>query len=385
MKVLYILHSIIQGGATISFIHMIEGLKKYGVEPIIVHPKGDNLIFEEFIKRNNIKEYVIDLDMSIYWMPKRLKSTIGLIRVMYRKWERECQETYVLLEILKKEKPDIVHTNTGVIHTGFYAARRCNIPHVWHLREYQDKDFGWKIFPTKSIFQKMLKQSNVISVTQDILHHFHLAKSSTVKCIYNGCLSEKTVNYNWPKQNYFLCTNQIIRSKGMDDVIDGFAQFYKTHIDYKLIICGFGDQAYIEHLKSIAESKGCASAIEWRGFVHDTPALMEEAKALIVASLSEGFGRMSAEACLKGCIVIGRNTAGTKEILDKTGGCKFNTLQEMVEQMVHISDMCEDEYAAIALAAQKVALQLYTTESNFTQVFEFYNQVLSNIKEACQN
>ena len=45
------------------------------------------------------------------------------------------------------ENPDIIHTNTGVIHEGLKVAKRLKIPHVWHLREYQDKDFNWEAFP----------------------------------------------------------------------------------------------------------------------------------------------------------------------------------------------------------------------------------------------
>lgn len=40
--------------------------------------------------------------------------------------------------------------------------------------------------------------------------------------------------------------------------------------------------------------------------------LLKYASALLVASPSEGLGRMTAEAAFAGCMVIGYNAAGTK-------------------------------------------------------------------------
>ena len=38
MKVLYIIHTTQEHGATISFKSMIEGVVEYGVQPIIIYP-----------------------------------------------------------------------------------------------------------------------------------------------------------------------------------------------------------------------------------------------------------------------------------------------------------------------------------------------------------
>ena len=53
--------------------------------------------------------------------------------------------------------------------------------------------------------------------------------------------------------------------------------------------------------------------VKFLGIRKDIYSLMKNAMALVVSSPSEGFGFITVEAMLNGCLVIGRNTAGTKE------------------------------------------------------------------------
>ena len=38
--------------------------------------------------------------------------------------------------LIRKFRPDVIHTNTALILTPGLAARLANIPHVWHVREF---------------------------------------------------------------------------------------------------------------------------------------------------------------------------------------------------------------------------------------------------------
>ncbi len=125
------------------------------------------------------------------------------------------------------------------------------------------------------------------------------------------------------------------------------------------------------------DKKTCKDNIRFLGHVSNVRPLMAEATALLVASRSEGFGRMTAEACFNGCLVIGRNTAGTKEILSVTGGFLFDDLQTMVNNMEKVCHLSADEYLLIAEAAQEKAKELYSIESNTEQIYQVYNQLIS--------
>src|SRR5690606_32926627 len=88
-----------------------------------------------------------------------------------------------LLAICLRLRPDIIHTNIGPVSIGFWAAKILGIAHVWHLREYQDLDFGMRYFPSKGAFIRQLSRSNhVVCVTRGVAEHFDSPPNATVVC-----------------------------------------------------------------------------------------------------------------------------------------------------------------------------------------------------------
>ena len=133
---------------------------------------------------------------------------------------------------------------------------------------------------------------------------------------------------------------------------------------------------YEEQLIRYAK-KECDSAVVFMGYQKDVLGLMAEAKALIVASRSEGFGRMTAEAAFCGCPVIGNNSGGTKEILEETGGFPFEgTSSDLANKMEIVASLSDHEYLSIAKKAQEKAVELYSCESNGNNIYGFYQKII---------
>ena len=104
---------------------------------------------------------------------------------------------------------------------------------------------------------------------------------------------------------------------------------------------------------------------------------MKSSKGLIVASYNEGFGRMTAEANMLGIPVIGRDTAGTKEILDQTyGGVKFESLNSFVEGLNRLADMHEEEVQEMMAEPQKISINLFSEEQHLKKILEIYGDVM---------
>lgn len=109
------------------------------------------------------------------------------------------------------------------------------------------------------------------------------------------------------------------------------------------------------------------------GYCKNVYLLMHKAKALIVASYYEGFGRMTAEALFCGCLVIGRNTGGTKEILDYTGGLMFQGYFENLQQkMNEVVSMSEDKYCSLVSKCQNRAITKYSNEMYIDNIYKLY-------------
>lgn len=386
MKVLYIVHSTLMGGSTISFFNMISELKKYSIEAVIVIPKNDynsEKLFLDKAKQLSVKVINATIVPYTYKGLSNIKNPIKLIRTL--KWlilfpYKRIKSINELKNIIEIEKPDIVHTNVGVIHEGWYVCQEKKIPHVWHLREYQDLDFGYKFYPSRKKFEEELRKSIVISITNDILRYFKISNSRWAFTVYNGIFKEEDAFYSKEKQNYFLVCSRISPEKGHHDIIKAFNIFCKNNKNFKLRILGSDNinTPYINSLKKLIQTLECKDKIEFLGYHNDVKPFLRKAKALIVASHNEGFGRMTAEACFSGCIVIGRNTAGTKEILDYTGGLQYNgSINDLVEKMNKIVTISEKEYNDLALQAMEKAKSMYSIEANGKNIYNIYNKIIS--------
>lgn len=281
-----------------------------------------------------------------------------------------------LLKVAKQERPNIIHTNTGVVHDGFRVAKKMGIPHVWHLREYQDIDFKMQPLPSMEQFRQTLRQSHTVCITKDIQRHFGLTDCINSTVIYNPAMSETDVQDALHDQDYFLVANRISREKGIDIIISTFAKICDVNKTYSLKIAGFGNPEYVAKLKTMCTELGIARRVEFLGYTNDVRALMLHAKALVVASYNEGFGRMTAEANMMGLPVIGRNTAGTLEILSQTsGGILFATKDELIHAMQELAAMPPTKVQGMMLYPQSKAMELFSNEQHISEMTILYNKI----------
>lgn len=387
MKILYIISSVSMAGATISFINMVKELSVHkSIESVVVIPKGSNNIdISEFNKRISMFGIKI-IEMPVPYLEfKKLPRVIQLrlfahnVKIRVKTKLKEYEAYKKLERLVLQEKPDIIHTNVGTVHVGFKISQKYRIPHVWHLREYQDLDFGWVIQPSKKKFEGMLNKSAVVTITKDIFDHFHLENNSLASVVYNGIFRKNEAVYIDEKDEYFLICSRLSPEKGIKEAIEAFCNFCKVDNKYKLKILGSVDTGnlYYQELVKIVDNYQCRDRVDFLGFKSDVRPYMKKAKALIVASFHEGFGRMTAEACFMGCVVIGRNSSGTKEIIDYTGGLLYDGSQnDLVTKMQLLAKMSQKEYGAIALNAMNRAKEQYSIEANADAIYNIYKTIL---------
>lgn len=383
IKVLYIHHVVEMHGSTISFFNMLNGLKKEEIEPVVVIP--NNIPCDDFFKKTieklGIKTYAVPLVWSVVdrkdYNTWSYKHKLNVIRYLYVQKYRSYKR---LSKIVRTERPHIIHTTVGMIHEGFVVAKRYSIPHVFHVREYQEKGCGWKIIPSRGFFCWMLKKSFVITITNDLKENYGIEKYGNAFTIYNGIYSRQSLSMVFPKENFFFCANRISRDKGLPDVILAFAVFCKAYPRYKLFVAGSGDNLLLEELKKLTLINNCSNNVLFLGQmdIDNVYNYMQRARALVVGSYYEGFGRMTAEAAFAGCIVIGRNTGGTKEIIDMIGGYRYENLEELTTSMNIVADLPEMTYKEKALYAQSQATRWFSTEQNIEKTMKLYQSILKS-------
>lgn len=122
--------------------------------------------------------------------------------------------------------------------------------------------------------------------------------------------------------------------------------------------------------------------VHFKGQIDNVNLLMQEAKALIIPSKHEGFGRITAEAMFNGCLTIGRNTGGTKEQFnlghDITGddvGLAFLNTIELKNIMIRVENMPKHTYDRIILRAQKFASEYFSIEKNVKSTINYLYEI----------
>lgn len=376
-KVLYLMNASTMGGATLSLLTLMNKIRQYNYTPIAIIPRNNEQL-ERLLKQLSIKYYVVPVIQFSFPKAYSIKQ-----KLLYPLYCLKIITTYIknikeLRNIAISEQISIIHTNVGPVREGHVVAKQLKIPHVWHIREYGDKDFGIRYFPSKKFFYKSIKHDYVITITKDLKYYNRLDSYQNAFVIYNGVRKLSDITYYSPKKKFFLCASRISPEKGHLDVIRAFAEFRKNRTDYNLVILGDINNKYYLKLQSMIADYSLEDCVVFKGFTTNVSNYMKEAKALIVASYAEGFGRMTAEAMFYGCLVLGRNTGGTKEILDQTGGFQFNNITELTQSMLTIANLAEDSYRKYINKAQSVCGKLFSEEGYISKVNDVYNIVLSH-------
>lgn len=362
------------GGATHSALTLIKRIRQMGIDVIVIVPNED-ASFEKHLNNIGVNVYVVGLCFKAYpfctHTIEYLKWPFCIVRTLFKNYMSRKK----LEIIIKQEHVDIVHTNVGPIVCGYEVCKKLGVPHVWHIREYGDKDFNIKMIPTKNKFRSWLKQSYTIFITNDLMKYNCLNGYENAYVIYNGVRKKSDIHNVFPKDKYFLCASRISIEKGFDQIIRVFSVFCEKNPGFRLKIIGLSSDNYIKKLLSLSVKLKVANAIDFEGYKNNVSEYMTHATALLVGSPFEGFGRMTAEAAFAGCLVVGKNTAGTKEIMDIIGGYPFLTDEEMLDAMVTVSNLKEEDYRKKALYAQQKAVHFFSEESYVEKVMSVYKSI----------
>ena len=163
MNILFVLHqTILLGGGTKSFMLTLKGLMENGVHPTVIMP--DKCGIYQTIAGLHIPTIVTTYRDNTYPVIRRKKDYFIFIpKLIARRIVNHLAVKKIVKEIEGKNI-DIVHTNVSVCSVGYEVSRKLGIPHIYHIREYADKDFGMHFFPTRQSYLRQLAQPDSYSI-----------------------------------------------------------------------------------------------------------------------------------------------------------------------------------------------------------------------------
>lgn len=373
-------------GAFLSMTNLALQLNQLGVETIIVIPPDGPFVGpgdgEAILKEKGLRYYVVPSISWVVpgWYPSSMLVSLGQVkRILKNKvYARE------LTKILKAEHVDLVHINTSYSCFGAFAAKRAGIPYVWHIREFLEEDQGNRFYFPRYSHRLMSRASLVIAISNSIYEKYSkVITKEKIKVIYNGIDTEQ---FYMPGRHIFkdsritLCyVGGLSELKGTDDLIEACrllnARGYKD--SYRLLIAGRGNEAYEAQLRDRINQYELDN-IEMLGFRTDVPQVMEQADVSVVTSRCEAFGRVTVEAMLTGNLVLGADSAGTKELLQDG---KLGVLYEcgnpesIKEQVIFIIEN-RDSLTDKAEVARTYMREHMSARKNAENIYREYRRIL---------
>lgn len=368
-------------GGSVALLNLIKGIIKVPniVVAAVFPDKG--MLSEELeklgVKCYYISRYTLTTSPSSNSFRSLLEAPLRYIFMLMRRY-RASQNLY---KVIDDFKPQIIHTNVGPLDTANRVSQRNQIPHVWHIREYQDLDFDMRFFPSKKKFFTNIHKDNnhLIAITDGVFDYFKMKSSDRV--IYDGVFDKKTDRTCMTKKDYFLFAGSIKEPKGLKFLLQAYLQYILKNGKYKLLIVGEGGpNAYKKECIDIVNENQLEDKVSFLGFRNDVYKLMQEAIAIVVPSRFEGFGFITAEAMYNNCLVIGRNTGGTKEQLDnglkmfnREIGLRFNNIEELTECLFNIDNISNEQMLKDAFETANI---LYNNQNHVESVLNYYQEII---------
>lgn len=319
---------------TDTYLPQMNGVVAYLCDSIKILGKSNELVL--FAPGNGPGRLEqISEKLKIYWIPASPFPFYEGYRMASVNYKR-------VSDILKRERPDIVHAHAPVILglQGIISAKRKGIPVVityhTHFPDYLPHLLNGKLpgilnklgrYTVKKLIKHAFKRADIVTApTRELVKELRSYGLQNVVYIPNGVDFKKFKRdrrkevefrneHGIQKKKTVLYVGRISFEKKLDVLLDAFRMIEKR--DRQLLIVGSGP--YLHKVKDLAKGLGIKNVI-FTGFVRDTVAAYQCADIFASASDSETFGLTFVEAMHMGLPVIGVRRLGAKEII-KNGNC----------------------------------------------------------------
>lgn len=373
MKVLYISHDANLYGATRSLLNLMEGLKPHGIVPYVILPcPGD---MEKELKRNKIKYKIVITKNNFHPIGQR-----NLINEIVS----DIQNVKAIIDTVKTVKEwkiDLIHTNNLCNDVGAIAGFLSNKPHVWHMREFMEEDFNFE-FNHKVKMKFLINRANALLTVSKSLYakYSSIYNKTTMSVVYNGFplkdyIIDRDVYFNRETISLLLC-GSICEGKGQLEAVKATEHLIKLgYTNVRLYLVGGGERVYLSKLKHYIKTNHLNEHIKILNFKKNLDEIRKVMDIALVCSKSEAFGRVTVESMLSELLVIGANTAGTKELIsDKSTGLLYQKgdFEDLAKTIVFAMHKKEEAIEMIKKAKvyANINFSIQTTAENVNRIYQ---------------
>jgi hypothetical protein len=380
MKILFVASDFARSGASLAMAELAGEVKRMGHDVLLLYPARSDAVDDavrrgldcrvvrsyEWLaplgRRENLRE-------KIRWALKHLWNQVAIRRIA---------------ALIEKERIDIVHINSLWGYVGAVAARRTHAPYVWHMRELleqQRKRFRWEKYAGQLVggAEALFAISKLVAT--NYTGRFPPGK---IHLVYDGVDVGKMYRKNHKlfqnAKTKIIVAGGVRAHKRQLDVVQAVEILARKGMDLELSIVGADDTPYADTVRAYIREKNLGKAVFFRGETPDMPAWWEKSDIAVTSSQFEGFGRVTAEAMLAGCVAVVSNSGANEEIVtDGETGYVYevgnpNALAAALERI--LSD--KEKAAECAAAGRESVARRFGSGKNAREVVDVYASVLEN-------
>lgn len=302
-----------------------------------------------------------------------------------------------LKKLMRQEKVDIVHSNTGVVIGGALASRSCGLPHVWHFREvFSEFKKAWRWYePFVS-----RHSARIVCISEAVRNQFvsDTARGKSV-IVYDGVTmplieesrlqgpgAEGDDNQAARDHDTFniICSGRINPPfKGQDILVEATRKLIDMGIPARTALVGDvfpGKENLSEDLKSLIAALELEDYVTMAGFREDVTSWIDDCDVAVIPSKHpEPFGIVVLEAFARGKPVVGSKIGGIPEMItDGENGLLVppadpGALAQALEKLYRDRDLGR----RLARSGWKTVRDVFSPEQAVDQLSGIYQEILA--------
>ena len=365
-------------------------------------PGGGPEHIYQLLKRLNRDEWEVLLCTSQdgpYW---EKFDSIGIKAYNLTLRKISLNTAFQLFHVLRKEKPDIIHTHGK--GPGFYGriiGKILNIPvvHTFHGFHYEDLPFLKQklhlavdilltLITDQHIFVsngeknrarviKLLDEDNSTVIRNGVDHRYiqnlPVNRSTILKSV--GCS-------DWGKNRLLGTISRISPEKGVLNLLSAFSNVIQEKPDLRLIIVGGCPEEHRDYylkIKNFIEKENLKERIRILGYRQDALEILKSMDFYISSSLSEGLPISMLEAFAAGVPTIATEIIGNKDILPNSVFgvlTKPDSPESICKGIVQMTQLTKNERDILTRNALNRIKDHFLVEHMASQTTSLYNEVL---------
>jgi glycosyltransferase involved in cell wall biosynthesis len=365
IKIAHLLHSL--GGVDVYLRLVLSNIDTNSFENILIHGTKDTAA--PFLDKNkkNVTEYKISIFREISVL-------------------NDLKATYQAYQILKKEKPDLIHSHSakgGIIGRVLGPLLGIKVIYTPHAFSYLSTQSKLKRGVFLGIEKLLAKRAVLLLATSNseqkrAIEEVGFNPQNTI--VFNNCIEPilKIDPLSIPKtwSDYYICTvGRPSYQKNIEHMIEVMSEVNKEH-KIHLVVMGVGPVSdQLESVKSRIEELGMNKDVTLLSWTERTDVfnIINQSKFYISTARYEGmpYAIIESLALSKPCVVT--NCDGNKDlIIDGYNGFLVN--EEVIQFKVKILELLGDEKLLDSMSknSQQVFAESFSIKANIKQLEAIY-------------